>query len=104
MSHLNTAYKLGSMQAQAEFEGWLRKQSAAVAAAPATRPRAPGTATIGAPSNVEPGSVAEKIRGASTSGMAQRRAGNVLPAQASVHGGMPSLPRAVREPAPLPTR
>jgi hypothetical protein len=26
MSHLNTAYKLGSIQAQVEFEDWLRKQ------------------------------------------------------------------------------
>ena len=54
MSHLNTAYKLGSIQAQVEFEDWLRKQSAAAAlagpaaasAAPAARPRAPGKTVI----------------------------------------------------------
>jgi hypothetical protein len=44
MSHLNTAYKLGSIQAQVEFEDWLRKQG--VALPPMTpAPRMPGSAT-----------------------------------------------------------
>jgi len=34
MSHLNTAYKLGSIQAQVEFEDWLRKQGQLQAGGP----------------------------------------------------------------------
>jgi len=44
MAHLDTAYKLGALQAQADFETEISKMAAPVA--PAPPPRAPGTAPI----------------------------------------------------------
>lgn len=48
MAHLDTAYKLGALQAQANFEQELNKMAqgvppAAVAKPPVAPPRAPGT-------------------------------------------------------------
>lgn len=59
MSHLNTAYKLGALQAMQDFEAEVEKQA-----------WTPGSTVPGAPASVARGSAAEAVRGSAASGLA----------------------------------
>lgn len=93
MSHLDTAYKLGALQAYNDFVEEAEKHAFQ-----------PGSTVPGAPSSVARGSAAEAVRGSAASGLARSTgtAGNVP--TGSGKGMMTFKPEVVSRSAPAGAR